>query len=143
MYKDILLPVDLNDPSSWKKALPTALKMADAFDARMHIMTVAPDFQLPMLSHFFPDNFEESAMDEMNRKLHEFVAENVPADRKVQHIVTDGAVYEAILLMAEKVNADLIIMSSHRPEMRGYLLGPNAARVVRHGKCSVMVVRDN
>lgn len=82
-------------------------------------------------------------MEELNRKLHEFVAENVPSDRKVQHIVTDGAVYEAILIMAEKVNADLIIMSSHRPEMRDYLLGPNAARVVRHGKCSVMVVRDS
>jgi nucleotide-binding universal stress UspA family protein len=33
-------------------------------------------------------------------------------------------------------------MGSHRPELSDYLLGPNAGKVVRHAKCSVMVVRE-
>jgi nucleotide-binding universal stress UspA family protein len=36
----------------------------------------------------------------------------------------------------------VIVLASHRPELKDYLLGPNAARVVRHAKCSVLVVRD-
>jgi nucleotide-binding universal stress UspA family protein len=35
----------------------------------------------------------------------------------------------------------MIVMASHRPEMSDYLLGANAARVVRHAKISVLVVR--
>ncbi len=66
----------------------------------------------------------------------------MPDDVSVQHIVGEGTVYEVILDMAEKVEADLIVMASHRPELQDYLLGPNAARVVRHAKCSVLVVRE-
>ena len=53
-----------------------------------------------------------------------------------------GTVYEVILKMAKKTNCDLIVIGAHRPELKDYLLGPNAARVVRHADCSVMVVRD-
>lgn len=43
---------------------------------------------------------------------------------------------------AAKIGADLIVIGSHRPEMGDFLLGPNAARVVRHSKVSVLVVRE-
>ena len=33
-------------------------------------------------------------------------------------------------------------MSANRPELKDYLLGPNAARVVRHSDVSVLVVRE-
>jgi nucleotide-binding universal stress UspA family protein len=36
----------------------------------------------------------------------------------------------------------LIIIGSHSPSMQDYLLGPNAARVVRHANCSVLVIRE-
>ncbi|TPQ46867.1 universal stress protein UspA, partial [Prosthecomicrobium hirschii] len=35
-----------------------------------------------------------------------------------------------------------IVVSSHRPSMATYLIGSNAAKIVRHAPCSVMVVRD-
>ena len=41
-----------------------------------------------------------------------------------------------------KAEADLIVVGSHRPAMRDYLLGTNAARVVRHAHCSVLVARE-
>jgi nucleotide-binding universal stress UspA family protein len=40
------------------------------------------------------------------------------------------------------MNADLIVLAAHRPELKDYLLGPNASRVVRHAKCSVYVIRE-
>jgi nucleotide-binding universal stress UspA family protein len=51
-------------------------------------------------------------------------------------------VYEEILATARDLKADLIVMASHRPELKDYLLGPNAARVVRHSDVSVLVVRN-
>ena len=37
--------------------------------------------------------------------------------------------------------AELVIIASHRPDITTYLLGSNAAAVVRHADCSVLVVR--
>jgi nucleotide-binding universal stress UspA family protein len=65
----------------------------------------------------------------------------VPEDVPVQHIVGHGTAYEEILRVAGDIKSDLIVMGSHRPNMEDYLLGPNAARVVRHANCSVLVVR--
>ncbi len=35
----------------------------------------------------------------------------------------------------------MIIIASHRPDITTYLLGSNAAAVVRHAECSVLVWR--
>jgi nucleotide-binding universal stress UspA family protein len=52
-----------------------------------------------------------------------------------------GSVYDDVLQEAEKSAADLIVVGSHRPSMATYLIGSNAVRIVRHAKCSVLVVR--
>ncbi|MDX9860174.1 MAG: universal stress protein, partial [Rhodospirillales bacterium] len=72
---------------------------------------------------------------------HAFSARHVPAGIRVQHIIAYGKVYKEILDATKLVKADLVIMGAHHPELEDYLLGPNAARVVRHAGCSVMVVR--
>ena len=141
MYTDILLPVDLGNESSWAKALPAAIEYCEAFGSNLHVMTVMPDFRSPMVAQFFPDDHEDKLMDNAKDVLHKFVADRVPEEIKVQHIVADGTIYKAIIEMADDIGADLIIMGSHRPELQDYLLGPNAARVVRHSQKSVLVVR--
>jgi nucleotide-binding universal stress UspA family protein len=40
--------------------------------------------------------------------------------------------YEEILEVADQIDADLILMASHKPSAKIYLLGSNAAQVVRH-----------
>ncbi|MDP1974723.1 MAG: universal stress protein, partial [Alphaproteobacteria bacterium] len=67
---------------------------------------------------------------------------HVPENVTVQNIVATGSVYETIVNMAEEIKADLIVLGAHRPELKDYLIGPNASRVVRHGHCSVLVIRD-
>jgi nucleotide-binding universal stress UspA family protein len=52
-----------------------------------------------------------------------------------------GGVYPEILEEAKSAQIELIVMSSHRPDMRDYLVGSNAGRSVRHVTCSVLVVR--
>jgi nucleotide-binding universal stress UspA family protein len=64
-----------------------------------------------------------------------------PAER-VSSVVRFGAVYPEVLAEAEEWGADLIVIGSHRPTMATYLLGSNAKTIVRHAKCSVLVVRQ-
>ncbi len=65
---------------------------------------------------------------------------NYPADR-VSTMFRFGAVYHEVLSEAEAWGADLIIVGSHRPSVATYLIGSNAKTIVRHAKCSVLVVR--
>ena len=142
MYKDILLPIDLNHESSWSKALPVTLEYCKAFGSRLHVVTVLPDFGMSIVGSYFPEGFEQKHREEANRRLHEFVSARVPPGVEVQHIVLEGSPYREILAVAEQIGADLIVMASHRPELGDYLLGSNAERVVRHTRRSVLVVRD-
>jgi len=141
MYKDILLSVDLGDENSWKKALPTVTEYCRAFGATLHVMTVVPTFGMSIVGQFFPEGFEQKALDAATERLRAFTKDHIPETVSVQHVVAHGTIYEEILATAKKVEADLIVMASHRPELQDYLLGPNSARVVRHATCSVLVVR--
>jgi len=142
MYQTILLPIDLNEEASWEKALPTALELCRTHGAKLHVLTVVPDFGMAIVGSFFPVGYEEKALAETDAALTQFVASHVPGDQDVAHDVHHGVVYQEILNAAKRIGADLIVMAAHRPGQSDYLLGPNAARVVRHAACSVLVVRD-
>ena len=143
MYKHILVPVDLNDATSWQKVLPTTIELCRVFGATLHLMTVVPEIGIHgAVTQFFPSDYEDQIKRQVHDELHAFSARQVPADMKVQHVIAHGKIYKEILETAKRVKADLIVMGAHHPELEDYLLGPNAARVVRHAACSVMVVRD-
>ena len=74
--------------------------------------------------------------------MKDFIAKKVPAGVTCDTIVASGTIYEEILRIAKEVGCDLIVMAAHKPDLKDYLLGPNAARVVRHADCSVFVIRD-
>lgn len=142
MYKDILVPVDVEKTSSWQMSLPVALEFAEKFKATLHFVTVVPDLGSSIVSQYFPADAEAKMMIEIRAKLHSFTEANVPAKIPHRHIVAKGPVYQGVIDTADEINADLIIMEAHRPELKDYLLGPNAAKVVRHSDRSVLVVRD-
>lgn len=141
MYKSILLPIDLGNESSWIKALPTAIECCAAFGADLHVLTVVPEFGLPMVSQYFPEDHEERMRENARNMLRRVVADRVPESVDVRHIVGEGTIYKTIIETAERIDADLIVMGANRAELQDYLLGPNAARVVRHSLRSVLVVR--
>lgn len=141
MFKSILVPVDLAAQTGKRRSLAVATDMAGRYDADLTVMTVIPDFGMSIVGSFFEEGFAERAMAEAAAKLRVFCAENVPAGLRLHEHVAQGPIYDAILKAARELGCDCIVMGSHRPELKDYLLGPNAARVVRHAPCSVMVVR--
>lgn len=142
MSKSILFAVDLNHESSWRKALPQAVALARVDGAMLHVLTVIPDFGKSIVGSYFPEGFSEKATAESEAALKKLVAEQVPGDVKTECYVKHGTIYKRIIRAANKLGCDLIVMASHRSEMKDYLIGPNAARVVRHARQSVFVVRE-
>lgn len=142
MYKDILLAVDLNEESSWREALPAAITLGQTFDATLHVITVVPDYGLSQVSQYFPAGTEDKIIHETAEQLRNFVAQHITDKIPVQDIVAHGTISKEIIAAAERIDAGLIVMASHRPEMKDYLIGPNAEKVMRHSDRSVLVVRN-
>ncbi len=142
MYKNILLTVDLTEESSWKNALPTAVEYCKCFGAALHVLSVVPDFGMNVVAQFFPKDYENKTLEEARKELEKLCADGIPEGLTVKPIVAYGTIYEQIISVAESIKADLIVMAAHRPALEDYLLGPNAARVVRHFSRSVLVVRE-
>ncbi len=141
-YRKILLPIELGEPSSWQRALPAAISLARANDAHLDVLTVIPDMGMPVVGSFFPADFEKKARKEAEKALAQWLEENVPDDIQAEAWVSVGTIYDKILKVAKRLNSDLIVMASHRPNMKDYLLGPNAARVARHAPIDVFIVRS-
>lgn len=142
MFTSLLLPVDLANATGKRRAAAAAVDLAERFEAKLHVMTVVPDFGMSIVGTFFDERFSERAASEMETQLAGFCDAHIPASVAGERHVRRGSIYDEILKLAGCLNADCIVMGAHRPVLKDYLLGPNAARVVRHAPCSVMVVRN-
>lgn len=143
MFRAILLPIDLSSEANWRKSAPIAIRMAQQDGIPLHVVSVLPDFGSAWVGSYFREGFEAKALHDFGEALTQWVAEHIPQDVEVHPHVLHGRVYDEIISAANRLGVDAIVMASHRPELSDYLLGPNAARVVRHAKQSVFVVRGD
>lgn len=140
MFASILVPVDLDEPSSWSKAVPAALAFAQCFDARLTIATVVDDRIAARSAQWSSIAYRELLSTSRARLIS--LAGDLCGAFPVEISVGTGSIAGGILDLADQVEADLIVLASHRPEMKDWLIGANASRVVRHADSSVLVVRD-
>ena len=143
MYSSILVPVDLGDESLASRTFNTALDMARRYAAEVHVITVVPSYGFSIVGAGFPKDFEKSALEGAQAALKAFLSASEAGGVTVKGHVAHGTIYDEIMKAADTLECDLIVMASHRPELKDYLLGPNAARVVRHARQSVFVVRES
>jgi nucleotide-binding universal stress UspA family protein len=83
----------------------------------------------------------ERLISDAREKLAQIVAEFETHGLVVNQRVLFGSIGAEIRSAATEAGADLLVMASHRPEMRDYLIGPNAAYVAQNATCSVLVLR--
>ena len=144
MYRKILVPIDLADQELAKPAVATAMMMAEPSDGTIRFINVLPLTPV-MLAEYVPPDFEVQQRKTAEDALAIVVKETGLPPERVSSTVRQGGIYQEILEEAGSVGADLIVMSSHRPQrhaVRTYFLGSNAGHVVRYAKCSVLVVRN-
>jgi nucleotide-binding universal stress UspA family protein len=143
MTGPVLCAVDVSNPHRDDTVLRMAARMAALDDAQLDVVTVVPDYGLSVVGTFFDADHHDKVVEESRQRLNDLVTEVLgkDANESVRHVVVTGNTYDEILRLAEADGAALIVIGAHRPDLRDYLLGPNAARVVRHANCSVLVVR--
>ena len=135
MYKNILIPVLLDDHHDTQSAFKAAQALADdgAQLTVLHVLEILPGYVAPQV----PDDVMIESRKRSEAALHK-VAEGLPG-AKVQ--MATGHSGRLIVDHAAENDVDCIIISSHQPGFEDYFLGSTAARVVRHARCSVHVIR--
>ncbi|WP_409307154.1 universal stress protein [Pectobacterium sp. B1J-3] len=142
MYTTILVPVDLDEELLTQNALVHAIRLAKMSGATIHLFHALPDASAFLSAYSFGiKEFENEAVVKANDKLKALVAQIDLPPSRLSFSVSFGTPRDEVLLLAEEINADLIVVGSRRPDVKTYLLGSNAAAVVRHAKTSVLVVR--
>ncbi len=140
MFKTILVPVDIEDVETARPALDRAVALADASGGTVRLIYVRSLVPMAYME-FVPPDFDAAQQEDVTKRL-AALADGISLPKaRVSSVVTLGGVYHDVLQEAEKIGADLIVVGSHRPTMATYLLGSNAASIVRHAKCSVLVIR--
>jgi universal stress protein A len=133
--KKILVPVDFSECS--KKALAYAIPLARRYGAAITFLYVVPPGST--LDHTGDCDFTESAV----RMLTRLALENVPPKIPVRLETRCGAESAEIIRAAAKLEADIIVISTHGRTGRAHsLTGSVAADVVRLAPCPVLVVRE-
>lgn len=143
MSKSILCAIDISNGTHDGPVLARAAQLADMDGARLDVVTVLPDFGESWVSGFFEADHHEKAVHDAGEHLQKLCIDTLGEDRndEIRHVIATGTAYQEILKTAEGAGADLIVIGAHKPDFKDYLLGPNAARVVRHSQVSVYVVR--
>jgi nucleotide-binding universal stress UspA family protein len=140
MFKKILVPVDLAEPDFAKPAIDAAVELARSSQGSLRIVNVLPMTPV-MLAEYVPPDFDAQQREQAEESVKKLVAESGLDPSQVSGTVRQGGIYHEVIEEAKTVNADLIVMTSHRPDMRSYFLGSNAGHVVRYASCSVLVLR--
>lgn len=140
MFKIVLVPVDVAHPDEARRILAAARDLTAAWDCALHVMTVVPDVGMAIVGSFLNKAQEDDSLAAAKAELHAAVEDAGIAPAKLY--IKAGKVYDRIISTAKEIDADLILVSAHSPELEDYLLGSNAARIVRHSKKSVLVLRN-
>ncbi len=139
MFSKILVPVDLSLTDETRKLLQKAKTLSDQWDSEVHVVTVIPNVGMPIVGSYMDASFEEKAKTETEAELSRQIA---ASGLSAQHYVLIGTVYDRVIALSNKLDVDLLLIAAHQPDLKDYLLGSNAARLVRHSDKSVLVLRD-
>ena len=141
MFDKILVPVDLSTDNITEKLCKTANDMAQKYGSEVRLITVVPDYGMPLVASYFPEGAQEKLKAEMKKKLNDLAEKHfsVPVECKL----TQGKRRTAILKEIEDVNPDLVMMGCRRKKSRRNqrLLGATGTVVSDRAGCTVMVVR--
>ena len=136
MYQSILVPIDLSFLDRGKAMIDIAIKQSnpDSKIVLLYVIEAVPGWALAEMPEGILEKSEQSAMDQLS------AIANTTAGKAIA-LVRRGHPAHMILSVADEMATELIIIASHKPGLQDYFLGSTASKIVRHAKCSVLVVR--
>lgn len=141
MYKEILVPIDMEETELSGRAIAVAEDLGDRYAARITALTVIPDFNSSMVASYFPDDAIQKAHQEICGELRKFVDKHFQHPEQVHCAVREGSARKTIIRYIEEKGIDLVVMPARKTDIGKIILGSNSAYVVERAHCSVLVVR--
>lgn len=138
---DYVVVVGLDDSASSWKALVEALQFASAKKAELHIVSIQEIADASYSAN------EVLAVDKTSRERLEKAQDKARAMAEDGGVaatteIVSGSFTTAMVDYVKQNNVDLLVVGdTGHASIWGALLGTNAEKIVRHAKCSVMVVR--
>ncbi|AXB81548.1 universal stress protein [Megasphaera hexanoica] len=145
-YKNIIVPTDGSVNS--KRALEHAIVLASSLGASItlvyvaNIVSVISNFdQIPNASGYVTEQVALDMEEEGKGVLDDF-AKEVPEGIDVKTVFEVGSPGPAVLSVAKKYKADLIVMGSRGlGPLKGLFMGSVSSYVVTHSGCPVLIVK--
>ena len=139
MYKNIVVPVDVFDAGLADKALSHAKFLAQHSAGQIHLIHVIPAFSPVLTRGFISDarKMEDHLLNTAKEKLRK----NGLAEDASHLYVRSGNVRDQVIVLADELKADVVIVGSRNPGIQTHLLGSEAANIVRYAHVPVFVVR--
>lgn len=145
-YNNIIVPTDGSENS--KRALEHAVVIASSLGATItlvyvaNIVSVISNFdQIPNASGYVTEQVALDMEEEGKGVLNEF-AKQIPQNLEVKSVFEVGSPGPAVLSVAKKYNADLIVMGSRGlGPLKGLFMGSVSSYVVSHSVCPVLIVK--
>lgn len=139
----ILCPTDMSEPAN--HALGKAIEIARHFDAELLLLHVVPSVPVllpgPGFVAFPVEGYEKALEEEARKKLHE-IEGRIPAGVKFQTIVRHGDAANQILLSAEELKVDLVVIASHgMTGFHHFIFGSVTEKVVKFLHQPILVLR--
>jgi nucleotide-binding universal stress UspA family protein len=137
MYERVLVPVDIGHGRVAAHILKVARWLAgDGGEVTLiHVMDRPPGYVVAEI----PAQILEGHRADVQAQVEALAG---AARGGIRTMLVEGHAATEILAVAEQIGADAIVLGSHRPGFRDYLIGSTAARVVRHAACTVVVERS-
>jgi nucleotide-binding universal stress UspA family protein len=141
MFQNIVIAVDLADKDSIKSLLISANALVESFRSKLYFVHIIPDFGTKIVEDYLPKNWLKDQILQYKNHMQDIINEYIAEDTLAEYYVGRGHVYDEVIQYANRVYADLVIVSAVRPQLRDYMLGSNASKIARHCGISVLVVR--
>ena len=140
--KRILVPTDFSECS--RQALRYAVPFARQFDASIVLLFVAQvNFPGAEVIDVNVARLETELRVSGERQLKALLEREIGGAVPARAVVRTGQPVSEILHVAETMDIDLIVISTHgRTGLAHVFLGSTAEKIVRHAKCPVFVVRE-
>ena len=141
MFKKILVPIDVSQSDSGAASLNAAADLGSTTGAELVLLNVVSPVPNLVASQL-PSNYIEAAQESASKVMEEMASKAGLKSGSFEIRTARGSTYDEILSAANSSGADLIVVASNQPGLSDYLLGSTAAKIVRHAKISVLVIRD-
>jgi len=142
MYKKILVPLDLQETALSARATQVAQDIASCYRSSISVLTVIPDFGMPLVANYFPRDAMERAEKDVHAELKRFVATHFDKPDSIRAEVDGGdSAHKVIIRHAKQENIDLIVMPATGRDISKMFLGSSSTQVVERSPCSVLIVR--